>query len=102
MLDDGVQVFRLNFELFGGRKAQQVAHDGVGPFHRVTHIRQDHRDRFVVVGNVLGQISQAHEDGLQGILDLMGHAGRQGSHRFHFFGLDQLQLRRLQLLVRSP
>ena len=64
------------------------------------HIGQRQREVFIADRNVFRQIRQAHEDGLQRILHLVRHTGRQGPDRFHFLGLDQLQLGRLQLLMR--
>ena len=96
-----IQALKLRLRLVEGGEIDQAANDRIGPLNGAGHLGQ-HLARIGVVARAeIGEEIDAQADGLQGIHDLVSHAGGKRADRLQLFGLDQLRLRHLELVVRT-
>jgi len=98
--DQPIQVLRLRLEVRGGGKLAPSR--ATITLARLTAPLMSRRTSPVLSlppGRLLSKIVQPHQNGLQGVLDFVGHAGGQGAEGFQFRGLDQFQLGPLQFLM---
>ena len=98
-IDQPVQILWGKAQLPGGAELEEISSDAIGSSDGLAHLLQDHGCVFVGLAEPFGEKVQSHHHDGEGILDFMSHTGSERPNRFHFLGLNELRLGRLQLRV---